>query len=83
MAEPIREEILQVCLDIVNASDVEDEERVKASFASLKKLCEASEATEDDHPLQWEALGDFSETYEDAVLAYEKGLKSAENLKFG
>jgi hypothetical protein len=47
----------------------------------LKELCALNEGGELDHPLQWEALGDFSESHVDALAAYEKGLQCAARLR--
>jgi hypothetical protein len=46
-------------------------------YAELKAVCMDNENTDKDHPVQWEALADFTEELEDAEAAYEKALEKA------
>jgi hypothetical protein len=64
----------------VNASASENYQAGSVAYEALKELCQNEEGTDLDHPLQWEALGDFSENHVDAQQAYQKGLICAERL---
>lgn len=81
MKAPLYDEILDICQHIANASaQGSDDARVEAC-KNLQKLCATSQGTPKDHPLQWEALGDFTEDGELAMDIYEIALASAEKLK--
>ena len=77
MKAPLYIEVHQLSIDMVNASEQDDHKRFKSAYKQLKKLCLDNEMGDLDHPLQWEALGDFSEDHEQRLLAYQKGLSSA------
>lgn len=77
MQPPLNEEVHDLALRIVNASAGDDESAAAEAYAALKNLCELNEGGDLDHPLQWEALGDFSESHVTALQAYEKGLHCA------
>lgn len=80
MIAPLYDEVHGLALDIVNASAAENDHTGSKAYDALKKLCESHEGGELDHPLQWEALGDFSENHEEAIQAYRKGLYCSSNL---
>lgn len=80
MTAPLYDLVHSIALDIVNASSEEDETALEESYKVLKDLCESNEGSKYDHPLQWEALGDFSENVETAEKFYRKGLALAEKL---
>lgn len=71
-----------LALDIANASEAENDQAGSEAYKALKELCQSHEGGELDHPLQWEALGDFSETHEEALQAYQKGLICSSKLGF-
>lgn len=75
------DDIHRLALDIVNASTNSDEAARLAAYAKLTTLCETNANSELDHPLQWEALGDFSQDYGVAISAYERGLQCASRLE--
>lgn len=77
MQAPFYDEVHGLALDIVNASSNDDEASAVEAYEKLKQLCEANEGNDLDHPLQWEALGDFSNNPEAAMGAYKKGLACA------
>lgn len=81
MAAPLYEVIHGLALKIVNTSARNDENSGANAYEVLKELCENNEGTKLDNPLQWEAVGDFSENNIEAQAAYEKGLSSASRLK--
>lgn len=80
MTAPLYEIVLGLSVQIVNASEIDDEKAVSDAYKQLKTLCCENQQTNNDHPLQWEALGDFSDNHEDALLAYQQGLELAELL---
>lgn len=80
MQAPLYDEVHGLALDIVNASARDDEEEGAIAYAQLKALCDSNDGGEYDHPLQWEALGDFSHDHVEANAAYDKGLKCAQRL---
>jgi hypothetical protein len=77
MQAPLYDEVNELAIDIVNASANDDEKSADAAYAKLKDLCDSHDGGSLDHPLQWEALGDFSDSLEAAISAYEKGLQCA------
>ena len=81
MRPPLCEKVHNLALGIVDASADADEAREAEAYAALKNLCELNEGGDLDHPLQWEALGDFSESHAAALQAYEKGLQCAARLR--
>ena len=81
MESPIYEEVLQLSLDLVNASSdgfTRDEER---AYKTLADLCALHKSTAMDHPLQWEALADFTSNADDAVAIYVEALTLARHLQ--
>lgn len=66
---------------IVAANDSGDENAEVDAYAQLQTLCYDSRNSNMNHPLQWEALGDFSVSHDDAVAAYEEGLELAQKFK--
>jgi hypothetical protein len=81
MRPPLYGAVHDLAVAIVNASADADEARAAESYAALRNLCESNAGGERDHPLQWEALGDFSESHAVALAAYEKGLQCAVRLR--
>ncbi len=75
---PLHDEVHQLALDIVNASAIEDRASEWAVYTKLRELCESNEASELNHPLQWESLGDFTIADDKAIPIYLKALEIAE-----
>ncbi len=80
MRAPLYEEIHRLSLIIVNATLEENDQQASDAYEALNNLCLENEASERDHPLQWEALGDFSEKHLSALEAYQKGLALSQKL---
>lgn len=80
MKAPLYDEILDICQHIANASAKDDDDARNDACKNLQKLCATSQGTPKDHPLQWEALGDFTEDGDLAMDIYEIALASAEKL---
>jgi hypothetical protein len=81
MKAPLYDEILGICQQIANAS-IEDNDDIRDSACKdLQKLCATNQDTPKDHPLQWEALGDFTEDGDLAMDIYEIALNTANKLE--
>jgi len=78
MSAPLYDEIHCLTLNLLRAAEGNDRKGEAKAFQALKVLCADNADTEADHPLQWEALGDFSNNVEQAITAYETGLACAE-----
>ena len=70
----------QLSSEIILASERKDEEAQIELYSQLTLLCLEYEGGQFEHPVLWEALGDFSEESESALVAYGKGLVIAEKL---
>jgi hypothetical protein len=80
MKAPLYNDILAICQEIANASNTENDELRLASCKKLQVLCATNQGSPKDHPLQWEALADFTEDGEQAMDIYEVALATAEKL---
>lgn len=80
MSAPLYDVVHSLALEITNASETENDQLAVEAYGLLKELCENQEGTDLDHPLQWEALGDFSENHLEALQAYQKGLACSEKI---
>lgn len=78
MKAPLFDEILNISQAIADASGNNDDEAREKHYQALIKLCAANENTPRDHPLQWEALADFTIDTEQALDIYQKGLDCAQ-----
>lgn len=81
MKAPLYDEILDICQNIATASARDNDAAREDACKSLQKLCATNQDTPKDHPLQWEALADFTEDGDLAMDIYELALASAEKLK--
>ncbi len=80
MKAPLFDDILRISQEIAEASANEKDEARTKAYTSLIKLCASNENSPKDHPLQWEALGDFTLDADQAIDIYQKGLDCAVNL---
>mgnify|MGYP006141045051 CR=1 FL=1 len=80
MKAPLYNEILNICQEIANASSTENDELRLASVKKLQILCATNQNSPKDHPLQWEALADFTDDGEQAIDIYQVALATAEQL---
>ncbi len=80
MLAPLYDEVHCLSICIVSASENDDHALEMESYEDLKNLCESNDGGDFDHPIQWEALGDFSESHDQALEAYIKGLACSEKL---
>lgn len=80
MKAPLYNEILNICSKIADASAQDNHESRQQACQELQKLCAKNQGTPMDHPLQWEALGDFTEDGDLAMDIYEIALTTADKL---
>jgi len=80
MKAPLYNDILTICQEIANASNTDNDELRLTHSKKLQVLCATNQGTPKDHPLQWEALADFTEDGEQAMDIYEVALATAEKL---
>ena len=80
MKAPLYDDILAICQDIANASTEQNDELRLASCKKLQVLCATNQGSPKDHPLQWEALADFTEDGDQAMDIYEIALATADKL---
>lgn len=80
MKAPLFDEILAISQEIANASSADNETLREASCKKLQKLCATHQNSPKDHPLQWEALADFTEDGDLAIDIYEIALATAQKL---
>jgi len=81
MKAPLFDDILAISQDIANASATENETLRLEHCQKLQKLCATNQNSPKDHPLQWEALADFTEDGDQAIDIYQVGLEIAQKLK--
>lgn len=80
MKAPLYNDILEICQKIANASTTEKHDERVLACQELQKLCATNQNTPKDHPLQWEALADFTDDGELAIDIYEVALATAHKL---
>jgi hypothetical protein len=80
MKAPLYTEILVICQSMAQASTSGDEAANLAAHQALQKLCQSNQGTAKDHPLQWEALADFTHDGDQALDIYQLALHSAQKL---
>ncbi len=81
MKAPLYDEILDICQHIAKASAKDDDNARSNACNDLQKLCATNQNSPKDHPLQWEALADFTEDGDQAMDIYQIALTIAEKLK--
>jgi hypothetical protein len=81
MKAPLYNEILAICQNIANASEKNDDDTRQSACGDLQKLCASNQGSPKDHPLQWEALADFTDDGDQAMDIYQIALTLAEKLK--
>ena len=80
MKAPLYDDILICCQDIAQASADDNDETRLSALQALQKLCQTNQSTPRDHPLQWEALADFTTDGDQAIDIYQIALNCAEKL---
>lgn len=80
MKAPLYDDILSICQNIASASSENNDELRLEHCKTLQVLCAKNQNTPKDHPLQWEALADFTEDGDQAIDIYQIALATAEKL---
>lgn len=80
MKAPLYNDILTICQEIAEASTSDNDELRLTGCKKLQTLCATNQNSPKDHPLQWEALADFTEDGDQAMDIYEVALATAEKL---
>lgn len=62
---------------LMQSAQKEDDEAFEALYSELKSICTDNEALDTNHPVQWEALADFTPDYQEALELYKKALQLA------
>lgn len=78
MKAPLFDEILDICKNIAQASSEGNDDARELHYKNLISLCAKHEDSPRDHPLQWEALADFTNDSEQAIDIYEKAIEIAQ-----
>jgi len=81
MDSKIYEEVKDLAIKLVNASEVDDTQEYWSLYNQLEEICSKNENGENNHPFQWETLGDFTSDNTAALEIYKKSLALAEELK--
>ena len=63
--------------ELLEANNRKNQARFDELYAELKAICVDNEGTDKDHPVQWEALADFTEDGDEALALYSKALDKA------
>jgi hypothetical protein len=80
MKPKLHDEVLELSIDIVDASGVGDTKAEWNAYQKLLSLCEKNESGDLNHPFQWEALADFTSDSSASIAIYNKALIYAEQL---
>jgi hypothetical protein len=80
MNTKIYKEVHGLAEKLMAAAEKEDRVTFEALYAKLERICTSNEDTDKDHPVQWEALADFTEELDDAIKVYKKALLKAEEI---
>lgn len=80
MKAPLFDDIIHISQKIADASANNDEATRELNYKELIKLCANNDNSPKDHPLQWEALADFTLDSDQAIDIYQKGVECAQRL---
>lgn len=78
MTIDIQDNVDAIVSELVNASDNDDSLAYWDQYKLLEKICTDNQRSDNDHPYQWEALGDFTVDDNAALKIYRKALKLAQ-----
>ena len=77
MSSPFYKEVRQSAFNMIAAAKANDVETFESLYEDLKKICIENKQSENDHPIQWETLADFTEDPIAAIDLYKQALKIA------
>ncbi|MCU4676124.1 hypothetical protein N7931_10835 [Catenovulum sp. 2E275] len=78
--QSIYNSVLDLACELVNSSSAELTQNYWHAYQKLNELCELHKGTSKDHPLQWEALADYTRNIEQALNIYLIAIEVATNL---
>ena len=65
--QSIYNSVLDLACELVNSSSAELTQNYWHAYQKLNELCEMHKGTSKDHPLQWEALADYTRNNKQAL----------------
>lgn len=77
MNTKIYKDVLYLAKELMSCAHKKDQAGFDAFYQELKQLCDDTDGTDKDHPVQWETLGDFTDDLEGAIAIYDKALVKA------
>lgn len=80
MNTKIYKEVFSLANDLMSCANKKDQAGFDTCYAQLKAICDEHDNTDKDHPVQWEALADFTDDIELAIAIYNKALLKAEAI---
>lgn len=81
MNKQIYNQVHALAEKLLTAAENEDVQNFHRIYDELESLCIDHDGSKKDHPVQWEALADFTEEFEDAIEIYQKALDLAVKIK--
>jgi hypothetical protein len=80
MNKIIYKQIQTLAESLMEAVDQEDQASFDKDYAQLQQICEEHEGTDEDHPVQWEILAEFTGELDLAITIFDKALIKAEAI---
>lgn len=80
MNTKIYKSVLLLADSLMAAAQEKNQKKFDGYYSELKQLCEEHEASDKDHPVQWETLADFTDDLALAITIYEQALEKAEAI---
>jgi len=80
MNTKIYKQVLSLTDNLLAAAQQKNQTRFDGYYSQLRQLCEQHEATDKDHPVQWETLADFTDDLALAVTIYKQALVKAQAI---
>lgn len=81
MAQVILQQVTDLALAMMKAADAADVDAFDKFYKELQNICSSNEKTNNNHPVQWETLADFTQDADESIALYKKALTIAESLK--
>jgi len=80
MNTKIYQQVHALAKDLMQASVRKNQANFDEYYRELQQVCDEHEATDKDHPVQWETLADFTDDLPLAITIYEKALEKAQAI---
>ena len=81
MTAPLHKELEKITDALLSAAEQGDSAAYTKQYADLLALCYEYSEEEQNHPLQWEILADFTEEPLEAISFYQKALGFADEIQ--